>query len=123
MSYLAAAWNRNQLAGILTDESVRKAALEASPQAKGVAPEELWSSVLKPNTHFPTEGYDMQTPLHAAALAANMDAAEALLEQGADPNVMTIVAGLTPGDVAEKIGAEDLAKRLRRAGSGLKAFL
>ena len=56
------------------------------------------------------------TPLHSAVAAGRMDNAQALLEEGADPNVRQH-GGFTPLMQAEQRGDLDLAELLIRHGA------
>jgi ankyrin repeat protein len=59
------------------------------------------------------------TPLHIAAFAHNLDAARALLEAGADPNVIATAsfARVTPLGTCAFAGADDVAELLLAHGA------
>jgi ankyrin repeat protein len=59
------------------------------------------------------------TPLHIAAFACNVEAARALLEAGADPNVFATAsfAHVTPLGTCAFVGANDVAKLLLAYGA------
>jgi ankyrin repeat protein len=75
-------------------------------ESEGLPPPDAWTP----------DGF---TPLHIAAFAHNVDAARALLEAGADPNVIATAsfARVTPLGTCKFAGADDVAELLLAHGA------